>query len=211
MAHYDLQEQEQISNLKYFWQKGGKYIIGLVVLIIIAYIGNTLWNIHKQNQAAQAATVYALFEDGMKAESIVAVMGPVNQLQTEYPKTEYAAMASLEAAKFWWTLKNESEAMHLLNWVIDNAADKGLISIARIHLADAFIDQNNFTQAMDQLQASHEAAFDFMYYMKRGDLYVVKGQADRARDAYKEALAKVGNDVNLQQMIQMRIDVLGNN
>jgi predicted negative regulator of RcsB-dependent stress response len=211
MAHYDLQEQEQISNLKYFWQKGGKYVIGLIILIIIAYIGGTIWNVHKQNKAAQAATVYAVFEDGMKAESIALVMGPVAQLQTDYANTEYAAMASLEAAKFWWTLKNESEAIKLLNWVIVNANDKGLVSIARIHLADIYIDQKAFSQAMDQLQAPHEDAFDFLYYMKRGDLYVVKSQPDRARDAYKEALAKVGNDPSLQQMIQMRIDVLGNN
>ena len=210
MAHYDLHEQEQISNLKYIWQKGGKYIAILIILAIIAYLANVFWNWRNESKAASAAVVYANFEDAVALKDMHKVMNYTSQLHEEYPATEYSAMASLEAAKLAWQDKNTATTSQQLNWVIDNAKDKGLVSVARLRLADVYIDNKQFDKAMQQLLQPHEASFDVLYYTKRGDLYVAKGQLDRARDAYKEAIRRTGQNSDIAQSIQLRLDVLGN-
>ena len=71
--------------------------------------------------------------------------------------------------------------------------------------------QQKFDKAMALLLEKHSPEFDPLYYTMRGDLYVAKGELNKARDAYKEALQKAGQDANTAQGIQMRLDVLGNN
>ncbi|MBP9743456.1 MAG: tetratricopeptide repeat protein [Burkholderiales bacterium] len=207
MAHFDLHEQEQLSNLKYFWQKGGRYIIGVVVVAIVAYIANVVWVSYKSNQAADAALIYTKFS--AMQNNPKEMLNMTHELQSKYPHTEYSAMASLLMAKTVWTSGDLKTASGLLNWVIDNAKDKSLISTARLRLADVLIDQQQFDDALKQMQQPHDQAFDVLYYIKRGDLYVAKGNLNKARDAYREAQQKAGQDSGVAQEVQIRLDVLG--
>jgi predicted negative regulator of RcsB-dependent stress response len=211
MAKFDLHEQEQISNLKYFWQRGGKYIASLVVVGLIAYAIDGWWVWHNTNRAANAATIYATFTDAYTADNKDKVLNITKDLQQNYPKTEYATMASLLSAKTAWANKDLSSAAKLLNWVIDNSADNGMVSTARLRLADIYIDEKKFDKAIRLMFEKHDPVFDPLYYTKRGDLYVAQGDLNKARDAYKEALQKAGQDPNMSQGIQMRLDILGNN
>ena len=211
MAHLDLHEQEQLSNLKYFWRSFGKYIIGVVVLAFLAYLGSVAWSWSDSNKAAKAAVLYSDFTTAAATATKDKEMSLARQLQLEYPKTEYSAMAGLLAAKDAVKNKDIITAVTMLNWVIDNAKDQGLVSMARLRLASGYIDQQKYDKAMALLLEKRDPAFDPLYYTLRGDLYVAKGELNRARDAYKEALQKAGQDSNTAQGIQMRLDILGNN
>ena len=119
-------------------------------------------------------------------------------------------MASMTAAKVAWKKNDLKTAVNLLNWTIANAKDQGLVSVSRLRLADIYIDQGKFDLAMNLMFEKHDPAFDPLYYTKRGDLYVAKGDLNKARDAYKEAIQKAGQDTSMAQGVQMRLDVLGN-
>lgn len=211
MAHLDLHEQEQVSNLKYFWRSYGKYIVAVLSVALIAYLASIFWNWNSSKNAAEAAIMYANYTDATAAGDKSKSMIYVHKLQVEFPKTEYSTMASILAAAS--AVKNNDlvSASSLLSWVIDNAQDQGLVSIARLRLATIYIDQQKFDKAMTLLLEKHNPEFDSLYYTMRGDLYVAKGEQSKARDAYKEALQKAGQDTNAAQGIQMRLDVLGNN
>ncbi|MCE3268480.1 MAG: hypothetical protein K0R49_732, partial [Burkholderiales bacterium] len=43
MAHFDLHEQEQLTRLKYFWRDWGKYIIAVLVIAVMAYVAEVIW------------------------------------------------------------------------------------------------------------------------------------------------------------------------
>ena len=120
-------------------------------------------------------------------------------------------MASLLSAKMSWDKKDLSQTAKSLNWIIDNSKDVGMVNTAKLRLADVYIDEKKYDKAIKLLLEKHDPAFDPLYYSKRGDLYVAQGDQDTARDAYKEALKKVGQDSSMSQGIQMRLDVLGNN
>ena len=54
MAHYDLEEQEQIDSLKTWWKMYGNLVSGVLVAASIGVIGWQGWNWYQRGQAAQA-------------------------------------------------------------------------------------------------------------------------------------------------------------
>lgn len=211
MSKFDLHEQEQINNLQYFWQKAGKYIIGLAFLGLIAYGASAWWNWRNSTRAADAALVYETFTSAYNSKDVNKALGATKELQNDYSSTEYATMATLLSAKMSWDKKDLAQTAKSLNWIIDNSKDVGMVNTAKLRLADIYIDEKKYDKAIKLLLEKHDSAFDPLYYSKRGDLYVAQGDQTKARDAYKEALKKVGQDSSMSQGIQMRLDVLGNN
>ena len=211
MSKLDLHEQEQISNLKYIWQRAGKYIVSVLVLCLLAYGVNSWWVWYSSSKASKAATVYASFTDAYNSKDKTKEFELAGNLQDNYSSTQYASMATLLAAKTAWENNDLPESTKLLNWIIDNSKDKGMVSTAKLRLADVYIDEKKFDKAMKLLTDKTDPAFDPLFYSKRGDLYVAEGELNKARDAYKEALKKSGQDSNVSQGIQMKLDILGNN
>lgn len=210
MAHLDLHEQEQINTLKYFWRDWGKYIISVLAIAIIAYVSSVVWTSHAQNNANKAALVFDKLTAAVQAKDSITVYKLTDGLIAEYPKVEYTSMAAITAAKVAYDAKNLDKSSEYLNWVVNNSKDKGLVSIAILRVANVYIDQNQFDKALQSLMQNHEPSFDVLFYSKRGDLYVAKGDFTKARDAYKEAIVKAGQDQSTISSIQMKLDVLGN-
>lgn len=210
MAHFDLHEQEQLTQLKYFWRDWGKYIIGVLILVFMGYISSVVAGISAEKKANQAAVIYSQFTDAVAASDSKSVYKIASQMEREYPTVEYTSMATMLAAKQAFTDKNFDSAIAYLSWTTNNTKDKGLASLATLRLADVYIDQKKYDKALDILTSNHNDAFAVLFYSKRGDLYVAKGELDRARDAYKEALQKAGQDSNVTNGIQLKLDALGN-
>lgn len=210
MAHLDLHERERVNALKYFWRDYGKYVVGILVVVGIAYVSNVLWVLNSKKQAAEAAVIYAKFTNAIDAKKLTTVFELTNKLEHDFPKVEYAAYASLWAAKVAYTNQNLNLAIQYLKWIIINARDKGVVSLAKLRLADVYIDQKKFNVALDLLKAKADPAFEPLYIAKRGDVYMANGDMNRARTVYKEALQGSVGDQAITQMVQLKLDVLGN-
>jgi predicted negative regulator of RcsB-dependent stress response len=209
MAHLDLHEQEQVDKLKYFWRDWGKYIGGVIVLLIIGYISSTAYSWHQQSQAKNAATIYSDFTKAVTSGDMQKSFTIADNLTQNLPGTEYAAMADISAAKLAFDKKDYALAEKYLIWTKDNAKDKSLQSIAALRLASVYIDEQKFDKARETLKTKHDIAFDGLFYEGRGDLYVAMGDLTKARDAYKEGLQKAANDPTTGQAIQMKLDIIG--
>ncbi len=209
MAHFDLHEQEQLTKIKYFWRDWGKYIVGIVVIAMLAYISNVLWVANASSNATKAAVIYNQINDAAKAKDKNTVYTLTDDLKNKYSRVEYTTMASIIAAKVAIDAKDMDKATAYLEWVIKKSKDKGMVAIAMLRLADVYIDQKKFDLAHTTLMKDHDASFDSLFYAKRGDLYVAQGDLTKARDAYKAAIDKAGQDQNMAGSIQMKLDVLG--
>ena len=55
MAVYDLEEQEQLEDLKAWWRRWGNLISGVVIAVCVAIVGVQGWGWWQHNQAEQAA------------------------------------------------------------------------------------------------------------------------------------------------------------
>lgn len=207
----NLEEQERIDTLRYFLRDWGKYIVALIAVIIIAYTADALWNWYQVRDSAKAAKLYQRFNDAVKSNNNTQLYAIVDTMENNYAANEYTTMASIMAAKMAKTKDNNALSEKYLKFVVTNAKNNGLVDIARLRLADVYIDEHKFNLVVPLLMEKHDKGFDAFYYSKRGDLYLAKGDLTRARDAYKEALKIAGDNQSVAEIIQMRLDVLGNN
>lgn len=209
MTKLNMSEQEQVMQIKDFFIKYGKYFGVLLVVVIVVYLFSIFNNMSSQKKSIEAATIYASFVSAQTANNDTSALTIVKQLQNDFSGTEYATEASFLYADTAFKNNKLDVASQMLNWILSNSKDKGYIDLARLRLANVYIDQKNFDGALKLLQETHDQAFDGLYYLARGDLYIAQGNNSKARDAYKEALEKSGQDSNLAQVIQMRMQVLG--
>jgi len=209
MAHFDLNEQQQIDNVKYFWKDWGKYILTIVSVLVVGYIANSAYLWYQQKLARAAAQIYAEVSVALTATDTTKVFKLTDKLIQELPSTEYTPMASLQAAKLAFEHKDYTLAEKYLIWVKDKSSDKSLQSIAALRLASIYVDQKAFDKARLMLKTKHDLAFDGLFYEGRGDMYIAMGDLTKARDAYKEGLQKAASDPITSQAIQMKLDIIG--
>ena len=55
---YNLEEQEQIDELKAWWKQYGKTVSSLVIGLVVAYAAYQIWNYVQHKQAIEASTQY---------------------------------------------------------------------------------------------------------------------------------------------------------
>jgi len=210
MAHFNLEEQEQINKIKYFWKDYGKYILGLIIIVVVVYASSALWAYKSENDAAQAAVIYAKFTTVANNNDSKNMYLLADELQQKYAKTEYASFASMWAAKVAFKARDLTLASNYLNWVTLRSRDKSLVMVAKLRLADVYLEQNKTDQALAITLEKVAPEFQGLFYAKRGDIYVVAKQKAKAIDAYKAALSVSEGSQDLQNLVQMKLDVLGN-
>ena len=59
-SHLDLEEQEQLDELKHFWKKYGNAITWLLIAVLGSYAG---WNGYQYWQVHQTGKASALFDE----------------------------------------------------------------------------------------------------------------------------------------------------
>lgn len=210
MARLNLDEQERVLKIKNFYHDWGKYIIIVMGLCLAVYIGNLFWTINKDKQSRDAAILFGQFNSNIQNNSLSDANNILSQLQVHYPRSQYTELASIIAAKYFFTAKQLDAAAYDLNWAINNGTDDGIISVAMLRLADVYIDQKQFAKALQILMQKHRTEFDILFYEKRGDVHLAQGDLIKARSAYKEAINRAGGDTNMVNSIQIKLDVLGN-
>ena len=131
-------------------------------------------------------------------------------LLENYPRTLYAAMGALTAARFYFDRNDLKSAKAQLQWVIEHARLDDFRDLARLRLAAVLLDEKAYDEALKLLDEKHGAAFDAQYAAAKGDVLVAKGQSADAKSAYRFALEKVEKkNTFLRDSIQMRLDALG--
>ena len=61
-THLDLDEQEQLDDLKHFWKRWGNLITWLLIGILSSYAGWMGWQAWQSKQSAQSAALFDTVE-----------------------------------------------------------------------------------------------------------------------------------------------------
>ncbi|SFN23059.1 Putative negative regulator of RcsB-dependent stress response [Formivibrio citricus] len=204
---FDLQEQEQIAELKAFWHDYGRYIALALVVGAVAFAGSKGWQTWEKSRSLNAAAVYAKAEKaGGDTEKLKA---PVAELKKDYVRTAYAARAALLAAGAAFAKKDLAGAKTELEWVVSNAREASLRDMARIRLANVLMDENKLDEALAQLKSPEEQSFGAMFAETRGDVLALKNDIAGAQEAYKQSLAKLKKDAPNYKFVEMKLESLG--
>ena len=206
----DLEEQEQVAELKAWWQQHGRLITAVVVAAALGFSGWQGWRIYQQNQAANAAGLYDTLARAAEAADAKAMRDAAGTLIESYPRTLYASMGALTAARFYFDRKDLKSAKAQLQWVVENSSSEEMRDLARLRLGAVLLDEKSLDEALKLLNAAHAPAFEAQYAALRGDVLVAKNQVADARAAYKLALEKAGKQEGaFRETVRMRLDALG--
>ena len=206
----DLEEQEQLAELKSWWKAHGNLVVSVVVAALLAFAGWRYWGVYQANQAGQAAALYHTVDKAVQAGDAKALRDAGGALAENYPRTLYASMAALVSARFYYDRNDLKSAKAQLQWVIERAGAEDFRDLARLRLAAVLLDEKAYDEALKQLEAQHAAAYDAQYNALKGDILVAKGQPAEARTAYKLALDKADErDSQFRDSVRMRLEALG--
>ena len=209
MAALDLQEQEQLEALKAWWKDNGNWILGTVLVVVVAMGSWRGWQYHQHQQATKAATLYMQVVEQVGSNDPKRVNDAAAAVMDKFASTAYAARAALLAAQVNEQAKDVAHAKTQLQWVIDHAGEAALKDVARLRLAAVLLDEKNYADALQLLEAKHPESFDGLYADLRGDVLSAQGKTDEARSAYKLAYEKFDAQNIYRNLIQMKIDALG--
>jgi len=206
----DLEEQEQVAELRAWWRQHGNLIVSAVLAAALAFAGWQGWRWYSANQAAHAAAVFDTLAKAAQAGDAKALRDSAGTLIESYPRTLYASMGALVAARFHFDRNDFKSAKAQLEWVVERAPLEDFRDIARLRLAAVLLDEKAYDEALKVLDAGHSAAYDSQYAALRGDVLVAKNQPADARAAYKLALDKAGREQNaFRESVRMRLEALG--
>jgi len=206
----DLEEQEQLAELKSWWRAHGNLVVAVIVAAMLAFAGWRYWRVHQGNQAAEAAVLYETLGKAAQAGDAKALRDAGGALAENYPRTLYAPMAALVAARFYYDRNDLKSAKAQLQWAVERSSSDDLRDLARVRLAAVLLDEKAYDEALKQLEAQHAAAYEAQYAAMKGDILVAKGQAAEAKTAYKLAIEKAGaQDGQFRESLRMRLDALG--
>ena len=206
---YDLEEQEQIAVLKDWWRKYGNWVLTAVIALLVGVIGTQGWRYYSDQQSSSAAILYSQLDTAEKSNEAKKVQDIATTLANSHSRTPYAGMAALRAAKSFAAANDLANAKLRLQWVVDKAKDDEMRDIARLRLAGLLLDEKNHDEALKLLDAKRVAAFDGLYADLRGDVFSAQNKRDEARAAYQVALEKTDPRSSYRQLIQVKLDALG--
>ena len=209
MAALDLQEQEQLDTLKAWWKDNGNYLLGALLIVVVAMGGWRGWQYYQNQQSVEAATLYAGFVKQLESNDAKRVNDAAAAVMGQYAGTAYATRAALLAAQVNEQVKDVARAKTQLQWAIAHAEEASLKDVARLRLAAVLLDEKDYDGAMNLLETKHPASFDGLYADLRGDVLKAQGKNGEAKSAYKLAYEKVDAKSMYRNLIQMKMDALG--
>jgi|SRR5882672_841107 predicted negative regulator of RcsB-dependent stress response len=206
----DLEEQEQLAELKSWWKAHGNLVVAVIVAAMLGFAGWRYWNVYQGNRAAQAAALYETLGKAAQAGDAKALRDAGGALAENYPRTLYAPMGALVAARFFYDRNDLKSAKAQLQWVIERSSSEDMRDLARLRLAAVLLDEKAYDEALKLLEAPHAAPYETQYAALKGDILVAKGQPAEAKAAYKLALEKAeALDAQFRESVRMRLDALG--
>jgi predicted negative regulator of RcsB-dependent stress response len=206
----DLEEQEQLAELKAWWKQHGNLIVLAIVAAAVAFSAWQGWRWYQASQAAQGAAVYESLVRAAQTNDAKALRDASGTLIESYPRTHYASMGALVAARFHFDRNDLKAAKTQLQWVVDKSPAEDFRDVARLRLAAILLDEKAHDEALRLLEAKHGAAYESQYAALRGDVLVAKNQPAEARAAYKLALEKAIKEQGaFRETVRMRLEALG--
>ena len=218
MATYDLEEQEQLDELKTWWKMYGNIVTGILVALALAVAGWQGWTWWQRQQAAQASAVFSALQAATAQRDAKRARELAGELIDKYSVTSYAGMGALLSARAQVDAGDAKSARVQLAWAAENARDPGLRDLARLRLAAVMLDEKAYDEAIKQLAAEPAASYAPRFAELRGDILAAQGKVAEARTAYDLALTKFDalarDDENRQrggykEMVQTKRDSLG--
>ncbi|MBL8288178.1 MAG: tetratricopeptide repeat protein [Rubrivivax sp.] len=205
----DLQEQEQLDAVKAFWNRYGNLITWVLVLALGAFSAWYGWQAYQRDQAEKAGALFDEVDRAAAAGDAEKAGRAFGDLRQRYPGTAYAEQAGLLAAKTQFEKGKADDARATLAWVAENARETELRTIARLRLAALQAEAKQYDEALKTLDAAKAEGFEALVADRRGDVLMLQGKKDLARNAWTAAYAAMSEKTEYRRLVEAKLTALG--
>lgn len=214
MAVYDLEEQEQISELRAWWAQNGKFVTALAVAAALAAVGWQGLRWYQNKQASEAGGLYFVAQQAAEQGDAQKAREAAGQIIEKHPGTAYAEMAALLSAGVQFSHGDGRNARAQLEWLADHGDDAAFRDIARLRLAAVLLDEGAHAEALARLEAAPVTTLKARFEDLRGDVLAASGKPAEARAAYQAALDAIEQGVSeggqtLREVVRVKSQALG--
>ena len=207
-SHLDLEEQEQLDQLKAFWKQWGNLITWVITVCLAVFAAWQGWNTWQRNQATKAETMYGALQKAVQAGDLSKVEAVQKDLQG-LSGTSFAAQGVLLASKLQYEQGKIDAAKASLGWVVQEGKLVEVRDLARLRLAGVLMDEKKYDEAAKLLDAITVADFGALVADRRGDLLVLQNKPAEAKAQYEKAYAGMDKTVEYRRLISAKLAQLG--
>ncbi|MDG6894679.1 YfgM family protein [Volucribacter amazonae] len=198
---YSAEEEQDLEQLKSWWQQNYLVIIIAVIIAFVAVFGWRYWQSYQQEKMLQASHQYEqLLYQGTDNSAQIA------ELVQQHGNSSYAVFALLDQAKNAVEKQQFTEAETALKQATQQAKDDILLSISAIRLAAVQYQQQQFDQALESLKLVKGEVWQSRKDLLTGDILLAKGDKAGAKASYQQAQNKATPFE--QQWIEVRLNNL---
>jgi predicted negative regulator of RcsB-dependent stress response len=208
-THLDLEEQEQLDQLKSFWKQYGNLVTWLLILALAAYAGWNGWNWWQRDQATKASAMYDELDRAAQAGDAAKAAGIFKDMQDRFPGTAFTQQGGLLAAKLQFDKGQADAAAVSLGWVAANAIEDEYKTVAHLRLAGLLLDQKKYDEALKQLDSATSKQFEALVADRRGDVLNAQGKPEDAKAAYTKAWQAMDAKIDYRRLIEAKLTALG--
>ncbi|MGI9133042.1 MAG: YfgM family protein [Rhodoferax sp.] len=209
--HLDLEEQEQLDQLKHYWNQYGNIISWVLIAVlgcVAAWNGYQYW---QRSQATQASAMFDEVERVVSSGDLPKSERAFSDIKERFGSTVYAQQAGLLVAKIAFDAGNLDLAKATLTWVAEKAADKGYASAARLRLASVLMQSKALDEAQAVLNTGVDEEFKALAADRRGDIYMLQGKKMEAKAEYQKAFKALDATSDYRRLVEVKLAALGVN
>lgn len=205
----DLEEQEQLDQLKHFWKQYGNPITWLLILVLGGFAA---WNGYQYWQRSQSAQAAAMFDEVLR---VIQTNDPdkveraFNDMKERFPSAIQTHQAGLVAAKSLVDAKQADKAKAVLTWMAEKPTDAGYASIAHLRLAALLLESQSYDAALKQVDAVRDPAFSALAADRRGDILMAQGNRPQALAQYQKAYQAFPERTEYRRLVEVKLNALG--
>ena len=207
--HLDLEEQEQLAELKHFWKQYGDIITWVLIAVfgsVAAWNGYQYW---QGRQASQAAVMHDEVDRAVQSGDMARLDRSLADMKDRFAGTIYAEQAGLLAAKAYYDKGNIDASRAALGWVADKASDEGYRSIARLRLAGILLETKAYDEALKLVSGSFPKDFAALAADRRGDILLAQGKKNEAKAEYQTAYKALDERAEYRRLVEVKLNALG--
>lgn len=207
--HLDLEEQEQLAELKHFWNRWGNLVSWVLIAVFGSIAAWNGWQYWERGRASQAATLYDEVERAARAGDDARLERSAADMRERFGGTIYAQQAALLAARTAADKGNADAAIASLTWVADNASDDGYKAVARLRLAGLLADKKAYDDAMKRVTGSFPGQFEPLAADRRGDILALQGKPAEAKAEYLKAWQALESGSEYRRLVEVKLSAMG--
>lgn len=207
--HLDLEEQEQLDQIKHFWAQYGNLITWVLIAVFGSMAAWNGWNYWQRSQATKAAALYDEIERAAVASDADRMERALSDMKDKFGGTTFAAQGGLLAGKTLFDAGKTDGARAALSWVAESAPDDAYKAVARLRLVGLDIEAKSFDQALKTLEAPVPKSFEPLVADRRGDVFMAQGKTEEAKTQYQTAWRGLSDRAEYRRLVEVKLASLG--